>query len=149
MKLPQLSNKPGARHRKKRLGSGESSGKGKTSGKGHKGQKARSGGSIRIGFEGGQMPLIRRIPKRGFNNARFSTRYAPVNLHSIEKRGLTGIIDETVLRQSGLVNGHWDGVKILAQGEIKNALQFKVHAVSASARAKIEAAGGTVEIIKK
>jgi large subunit ribosomal protein L15 len=149
MKLPQLSNKPGARHRKKRLGSGESSGKGKTSGKGHKGQKARSGGSIRIGFEGGQMPLIRRIPKRGFNNTRFSTTYAPVNLDAIEKRGLTGVIDETALRQSGLVNGRWDGVKILARGEIKQAIQFKVHAVSASARAKIEAAGGSIEIIKK
>jgi large subunit ribosomal protein L15 len=148
MKLPLLSNKPGARHRKKRLGSGESSGKGKTSGKGHKGQKARSGGSIRIGFEGGQMPLIRRIPKRGFNNARFSTRYAPVNIGAIEKRGLTGMIDETVLRQCGLVNGRWDGVKILAHGEIKSPIQLKVHAISASARAKIEAAGGTVEIIK-
>ncbi|MCS7064605.1 MAG: 50S ribosomal protein L15 [Methylacidiphilales bacterium] len=149
MKLPQLSNKPGARHRKKRLGCGESSGHGKTSGKGHKGQKARSGGSIRLGFEGGQMPLIRRIPKRGFNNARFATRYAPVNLKAIEERGLTGIIDEAVLRQHGLVNGRWDGVKILAQGEIKQPLQFKVHAVSAAARAKIEAVGGTVEIISK
>jgi large subunit ribosomal protein L15 len=95
------------------------------------------------------MPLIRRIPKRGFNNARFSTRYAPVNIGSIERRGLAGIIDEAILRQSGLVNGRWDGVKILAQGEIKTPIQLKVHAISASARAKIEAAGGTVEIIKK
>ena len=99
--------RPGARHRRKRLGSGESSGKGKTSGKGHKGQKARSGGSLRLGFEGGQMPLIRRIPKRGFNNAVFTQRFAPVNLNSLDLFTDGAKVDEASLRQVGLVKGDW------------------------------------------
>src|SRR5215470_7463799 len=113
MRLHNLRPRPGARHRVKRLGCGESSGHGKTSGKGHKGQKARSGGSIRLGFEGGQMPLIRRIPKRGFNNTAFKTTYAPVNLVDLEKLAAGGVIDEKALREAGLVNGKWDGVKVL------------------------------------
>jgi large subunit ribosomal protein L15 len=147
LRLHTLKPRPGARHRVKRLGCGESSGHGKTSGKGHKGQKARSGGSIRLGFEGGQMPLIRRIPKRGFNNAEFTIDYAPVNLKDLEKLAVTGVIDEAVLRKAKLVNGPWDGVKILGGGEIAKKISVKVNAVSASAKEKIEKAGGSIELI--
>ena len=147
LRLHNLKPRPGARHRVKRLGCGESSGHGKTSGKGHKGQKARSGGSIRLGFEGGQMPLIRRIPKRGFNNTAFKTTYAPVNLGDLEKLDISGMIDEQALRKAGLVNGKWDGVKVLGGGELKKKLALKVDAVSASARERIEKAGGSIELI--
>src|SRR6187397_2681046 len=104
MNLHTLKPRPGAKHRTKRLGSGESSGHGKTCGKGHKGQKARSGGSIRLGFEGGQMPLIRRVPKRGFNNAVFHTNYAIVNLSQLEERFAAGAtVDEAALLEAGLI----------------------------------------------
>ncbi|QSR84911.1 50S ribosomal protein L15 [Methylacidimicrobium sp. B4] len=146
MRLHDLHPRPGARHRRKRLGCGESSGHGKTSGKGNKGQKARSGGSIRIGFEGGQMPLIRRVPRRGFNNAAFSTDYAPVNLRDLEK--IPGDrIDEQALRAAGIVKGRWAGVKLLADGEIHRSVTLVVHAASATARAKVEAAGGKIELL--
>src|SRR5579863_563859 len=102
MRLHDLKPRPGARHRRKRLGQGEASGHGKTSGRGGKGQTARSGSSIRIGFEGGQMPLIRRIPKRGFNNARHATRYLPVNLDSLNTFDEGSLVDETALRGRGL-----------------------------------------------
>src|SRR5438477_6492094 len=108
MRLHDLKPRPGARHRRKRLGQGESSGHGKTSGRGGKGQTARSGSSIRIGFEGGQMPLIRRIPKRGFNNARHATRYVPVNLESLNQFDDGARVDETTLREAGLANGRSD-----------------------------------------
>lgn len=147
LRLHNLKPRPGARHRVKRLGCGESSGHGKTSGKGHKGQKARSGGSIRLGFEGGQMPLIRRIPKRGFNNAAFKTTYAPVNLGDLEKLSVSGVIDEKALREAGLVNGSWSGVKILGSGDFTKKISVKVDAISASAREKIEKAGGSIEIV--
>jgi len=147
IRLHNSKPRPGARHRVKRLGCGESSGHGKTSGKGHKGQKARSGGSIRLGFEGGQMPLIRRIPKRGFNNAAFKITYAPVNLGELEKLDVSGVIDEKALRTAGLVNGTWDGVKILGDGALTKKLSLKVDAISASAREKIEKAGGSIEIV--
>jgi large subunit ribosomal protein L15 len=147
IRLHNSKPRPGARHRVKRLGCGESSGHGKTSGKGHKGQKARSGGSIRLGFEGGQMPLIRRLPKRGFNNTAFKIAYAPVNLGELEKLEVTGVIDEQTLRTAGLVNGTWDGVKILGDGEFSKKLSLKVDAVSVSAREKIEKAGGSIELI--
>ena len=148
MRLHDLKPRPGATHRVKRLGCGESSGHGKTSGKGHKGQKARSGGSIRLGFEGGQMPLIRRIPKRGFNNKNFATVYAPVNVGDLNDLKVTEI-DEKALRAVGLVNGNWDGVKILANGELTKKVTVKVSAISEAAKKKIEAAGGSVEIIAK
>src|SRR5471030_1004724 len=138
MRLHNLRPRPGSRHRVKRLGCGESSGHGKTSGKGHKGQKARSGGSIRLGFEGGQMPLIRRIPKRGFNNTAFKIAYAPVNLGDLEKLSHSGVIDEQTLRKAGLVNGTWDGVKVLGGGDLTKKLSIKADAISASAREKIE-----------
>ena len=141
--------RPGARHRRKRVGCGESSGHGKTSGKGHKGQKARSGGSIRLGFEGGQMPLIRRIPKRGFNNKDFATRYAPVNLDSLDAFPDGSKGDEAGLRARGLVKGSWDGVKLLGGGKLKpKNLTLEVHAVSGSAKAALEAAGGKLTLVK-
>src|SRR5579871_3589097 len=128
IRLHNSKPRPGSRHRVKRLGCGESSGHGKTSGKGHKGQKARSGGSIRLGFEGGQMPLIRRLPKRGFNNTAFKVTYAPVNLDALHALEHDGVIDEAALRQAGLVNGTWHGVKVLAgSGEVTKKLSLKVH----------------------
>ena len=149
MRLHDLKPNPGAKHRRKRLGIGESSGKGKTSGKGHKGQKARSGGSIRPGFEGGQMPLYRRLPKRGFNNNAFKTFWGVVNLDSLEKTFSSGdIVSEESLRKAGLVKGRFDGVKILGRGELTKSLTIQVDEVSATAREKIEKAGGTVTLPK-
>jgi large subunit ribosomal protein L15 len=147
MRLHDLKPRPGAKHRRKRLGQGESSGHGKTSGRGGKGQTARSGSSIRIGFEGGQMPLIRRIPKRGFNNARFAIRYIPVNLESLNNFKDGATVDEAALRDSGIANGREKRIKILGDGELTRKLTVKVHAFSATARAKIEKLGGTCELI--
>ncbi|WCJ59580.1 50S ribosomal protein L15 [Fontisphaera persica] len=145
MRLHDLKPRPGAKHRRKRLGAGESSGHGKTSGRGGKGQTARSGSSIRPTFEGGQMPLIRRIPKRGFNNARFATRYLTVNLEALNRFEDGARVDEALLRQSGLARGKADGIKILGNGELKKKLTVVASAFSASARAKIEALGGVCE----
>jgi large subunit ribosomal protein L15 len=147
MRLHDLKPRPGAKHRRKRLGQGESSGHGKTSGRGGKGQTARSGSSIRIGFEGGQMPLIRRIPKRGFNNARHTTRYLPINLEALNQFQDGAKIDEASLRGAGLANGRGLGIKILGSGELTRKLAVSAHAFSASAKAKIEAKGGTCEVI--
>src|ERR1700735_477705 len=123
MNLHTLKPRPGSKHRVKRLGCGESSGHGKTSGKGHKGQKARSGGSLRLGFEGGQMPLIRRLPKRGFNKAEFKTTYALVNLGDLERFEEGERVTEQLLREKGLVNGRFDGLKILGRGELTKRLK--------------------------
>jgi large subunit ribosomal protein L15 len=147
MRLHNLKPRPGAKHRTKRLGQGESSGHGKTSGRGGKGQTARSGSSIRIGFEGGQMPLIRRMPKRGFNNARFTVRYIAVNVGDLEKFDNSAKVDETALRAVGLANGPGAGVKILGNGELTKKLTVSAHGFSASAKAKIEAKGGTCQIV--
>jgi len=147
MRLHDLKPRPGAKHRRKRLGQGESSGHGKTAGRGGKGQTARSGSSIRIGFEGGQMPLIRRIPKRGFNNARFTTQYIGVNVGDLNKFDDGAKVDETALRAVGLANGRADGVKILGEGELSKKLTVRASAFSASAKAKIEAKGGTCEVV--
>jgi large subunit ribosomal protein L15 len=149
MRLHDLKPNPGAKHRRKRLGQGESSGHGKTSGRGGKGQSARSGSSIRIGFEGGQMPLIRRIPKRGFNNARHATRYVPVNLSDLNQFEDGARVDELALRSVGLANGKSDGIKILGNGELTRKLTVVASAFSASARQKIEAKGGACEIPAK
>jgi large subunit ribosomal protein L15 len=146
MRLHNLRARPGSRHRVKRLGCGESSGHGKTSGKGHKGQKARSGGSIRLGFEGGQMPLIRRLPKRGFNNAAFHKRYAIVNLNDLGDFKAGTIVNEQLLRESKLVRGHFAGIKILGNGELKHDLKVEADKVSVAAREKIEKAGGTITL---
>jgi large subunit ribosomal protein L15 len=146
MRLHNLRPRPGSRHRVKRLGCGESSGHGKTSGKGHKGQKARSGGSIRLGFEGGQMPLIRRLPKRGFNNAAFHKHYAIVNLEDLNEFKAGTVVNEQLLRESSLVRGHFVGIKILGDGELKHGLKVEADKVSAGAREKIEKAGGTITL---
>ena len=147
MRLHDLRPRPGAKHRRKRLGQGESSGRGKTAGRGGKGQTARSGSSIRIGFEGGQMPLIRRIPKRGFNNTRFGTRYIAVNLESLNKFDNGARVDVAKLKAAGLANGPGDGIKILGDGDLTKKLTVCAHAFSASARAKIEAQGGACEVV--
>jgi large subunit ribosomal protein L15 len=130
----------------KRLGIGESSGHGKTSGKGHKGQKARSGGSIRLGFEGGQMPLIRRLPKRGFNNAAFKKNYAVINLDDLSQFEAGTVINEQMLRESKHVRGKVVGLKILGRGELTHGLTIEADKVSGSAREKIEKAGGTINL---
>jgi len=147
MRLHDLKPRPGAKHRRKRLGQGESSGHGKTSGRGGKGQTARSGSSIRIGFEGGQMPLIRRIPKRGFNNARHTIRYVAVNLESLNQFDNGTKVDGAALQAAGLANGPVKRVKILGDGDLTRKLTITAHAFSASAKAKIEAKGGTCEVI--
>jgi len=147
MRLHDLKPRPGAKHRRKRLGQGEATGHGKTSGRGGKGQTARSGSSIRIGFEGGQMPLIRRIPKRGFNNVRHGTRYLPVNLDALNRFEDGARVDPDSLRSLGLANGRAGGIKILGDGELGRKLTVSAHAFSASAKAKIEAKGGVCEVI--
>jgi large subunit ribosomal protein L15 len=149
MRLNSLRPRPGSRHRVKRLGCGESSGHGKTSGKGHKGQKARSGGSIRLGFEGGQMPLIRRLPKRGFNNAAFHKRYAIVNLDDLNAFKAGTAVNEQLLRESKLIRGHFVGIKILGDGDLKHGLKVEADKISAVAREKIEKAGGTITLREK
>jgi large subunit ribosomal protein L15 len=147
MRLHDLKPRPGAKHRRKLLGRGESSGHGKTSGRGGKGQTARSGSSIRIGFEGGQMPLIRRIPKRGFNNARHTTQYIPVNLDSLNRFENGARVDLDAMRNAGLANGPGAGIKILGSGELTRKLSVSAHAFSASAKSKIEGKGGSCEVI--
>ena len=149
MRLHNLKPRPGSKHRTKRLGQGESSGRGKTAGRGGKGQTARSGSSIRPGFEGGQMPLFRRIPKRGFNNTEFTTAYSPVNVGELNQFEDGARVDETALRSVGLANGPKLGIKILGSGDLTKKLTVVVSAISASAKTKIEAKGGSVEIIVK
>jgi large subunit ribosomal protein L15 len=146
MRLHDLKPRPGAKHRRKRLGQGESSGRGKTSGRGGKGQTARSGSSIRPGFEGGQMPLIRRIPKRGFNNVNFGTFHLAVNLAGLNKFDDGARVDEAMMHAAGLAGGKSDGIKILATGELKKKLTVVASAFSATAKAKIEALGGVCEL---
>jgi large subunit ribosomal protein L15 len=149
MNLHELTNKPGARRPKKRVGCGESSGHGKTSCRGSKGQMSRSGHKRKPAFEGGQMRLIRRMPKRGFNNKRHGTRYHPVNLDSLNAFEDGARVDVTALQSLGLANGRFDGIKILGTGELTRRLTVSAHAFSASAKAKIEAKGGTCEVIAK
>ena len=147
MKLHELSPAPGSVKERKRIGRGAASGQGKTAGKGHKGQKARSGSNAHIGFEGGQMPLQRRIPKRGFVNI-FAKEIATVNVAAINDKfedGATVTIESLV--ESGLVKKILDGVKVLGQGELTKKLTVQANAFSASAKAKIEAAGGKAEVI--
>ncbi len=144
MNLENIPTIKGATHPTKRLGRGEGSGHGKTSGKGHKGQKARSGGGIRIGFEGGQMPLYRKLPRRGFNNKNFKVSYQLVNVGQLEKlEGNT--VDRESLIAAGLIRDNAQGIKLLGDGELSKAFTVKVCKVSASAKSKIEAAGGKIE----
>ncbi len=146
MKLHSIKPNKGAKHRTKRLGAGESSGTGKTCGRGTKGQRARSGGRIRPGFEGGQMPLSRRLPKKGFSNVAFRDVVAVVNVAQLDKAFAAGAtVDEPALRAARLVTGRCDAVKVLGNGELAKQLTVRLARVSASARAKIEQAGGSVE----
>jgi len=141
MKLHELKNVPGAVHRRKRVGCGEGGGHGKTSGRGGKGQTARSGGSIRPGFEGGQMPLYRKLPHRGFNNKNFTIDYAVVNVGDLERVEGDEVNFEALVK-SGLIRSGSVRVKILGDGEIGRALKVTAHKFSASAKEKIEKAGG-------
>ena len=146
MDLSNLKPALGSTKNRKRIGRGAGSGLGKTSGKGHKGQKARSGGSIKAGFEGGQMPLQRRLPKRGFTSLDKKV-YTLVNLRDLELFEAGSVIDVEALALAGLVNKVVDGVKILGDGELTRALTVKAHKFSKSAQEKIEAAGGKVEVL--
>ena len=146
LQLHTIKPNPGAKHRKKRLGNGESSGLGKTCGKGNKGQKARSGGTIRPGFEGGQMPLQRRLPKRGFNNI-FATKYVTIKVSDLEKFEAGATVDAQALLDAGIISKTLDGVKVLGNGELTKAVNVKVAAYTASAKEKIEKAGGKAEVI--
>jgi len=150
MRLHDLKPADGSKHRRKRIGRGPGSGRGgHTSTRGQKGQGSRSGSSTRPGFEGGQLPLARRLPKRGFNNKKFATLYIPVNLESLNHFDDGATVDEAALRATGLVNGRGDGVKILGQGELEKKLTVKAAAFSASARAAIEGKGGSCEVAAK
>ena len=150
MRLHDLKPADGSKHRRKRIGRGPGSGRGgHTSTRGQKGQGSRSGSSTRPGFEGGQLPLARRLPKRGFNNKKFATLYIPVNLESLNHFDDGATVDEAALRAAGLVKGRGDGVKILGQGELEKKLNVKAAAFSASARAAIEGKGGSCEVAAK
>ncbi|NLJ94113.1 MAG: 50S ribosomal protein L15 [Clostridiaceae bacterium] len=147
MQLNTLKSAPGATKSRSRKGRGKGSGNGKTAGRGHKGQNARSGGGVRPQFEGGQMPLYRRLPKRGFNNKRFAKHYHEINVEMLNKFEDGSIVDEEMIRQSGVltipkVN---DGIKILGRGELSKKLTVRANAFTKSAKEKIENAGGTVE----
>ena len=147
MKLHELSPVEGSKKKSKRIGRGHGSGWGKTAGKGHKGQKARSGGSIRPGCEGGQMPLQRRVPKRGFNNI-FAKNVVAVNLSALNRKFNDGdTVDAEALKAAGVVKNGFDAVKVLGNGKIDKKLNVKVSAYSKSAKAAIEAAGGKAEVI--
>ncbi|HJB98395.1 MAG TPA: 50S ribosomal protein L15 [Candidatus Acutalibacter pullicola] len=146
MKLNQLTATPGATKERKRIGRGYGSGNGKTAGKGHKGQKARAGHGQQPGFEGGQMPLQRRIPKRGFNNI-FAKEIVSVNVGTLNKFEDGAAVDAAALIQAGIIKKSCDGVKILSNGELNKKLTVKANAFSEAAKAKIEAAGGKAEVI--
>ena len=145
MKLNELLPPDGSRGTRKRVGRGVGSGKGKTAGRGTKGHKSRSGGGVRPGFEGGQMPLHRRLPKGGFTNI-FKKKIAVINIRDLAKFEGGSVVDEAALLRAGLVRGRRDGIKLLGQGEIKIPLTIKVNEVSKNAREKIIAAGGNIEV---
>ncbi len=147
MKLHELSPAEGSVKEVFRKGRGAGSGNGKTAGKGHKGQNARSGGGVRPGFEGGQLPLYRKLPKRGFNNFRFGTKYAVINVQSLERFNDGEVVDAEVLLNAGIIRNIKDGVKVLGMGEISKKLTVKAAVFSASAKEKIEAAGGKTEVV--
>jgi large subunit ribosomal protein L15 len=146
MKLHELSPAKGSRKAPKRLGRGVASGTGKTAGRGTKGYNSRSGGGVRPGYEGGQMPLQRRLPKRGFTNI-FKKKIAVINIRDLAKFDKGSVVDTDALIQAGLVKGQRDGIKLLGQGEINYSLDVRVNQISQSAREKIETAGGKVEVI--
>jgi large subunit ribosomal protein L15 len=146
MKLSELSPAKGSTKSRKRVGRGVGSGSGKTAGRGSKGQNSRSGGGVRPGFEGGQMPIHRRLPKRGFVNI-FKKQFAIVNIRDLDKFETGSVVDEAALVREGLVKGRRDGIKLLGNGEISYPLTVKVHKVSKTAKEKIEAAGGNLEAL--
>ncbi len=147
MKLNQLSPSEGARQLAYRKGRGAGSGNGKTAGRGHKGQNSRSGGGVRPGFEGGQMPIYRRLPKRGFNNSRFALDYVEINVSDLDRFEDGTVVDAAVLKESGVITLPKvnDGIKILGNGELTKKLTVKANAFTASAKEKISKAGGTAE----
>ena len=147
MKLHELSPAEGSVKASFRKGRGAGSGNGKTAGKGHKGQNARSGGGVRPGFEGGQLPLYRKLPKRGFNNYRFGKKYAVVNIGLLNNFNDGDVVDSAALLKAGMIDTVMDGVKILAEGELTKKLTVKAKVFSASAKEKIEAVGGKTEVV--
>ena len=147
MKLHELSPAEGSVKENYRKGRGAGSGNGKTAGKGHKGQNARSGGGVRPGFEGGQLPLYRKLPKRGFNNYRFAKKYATINVQSLNKFGDGEVIDCAALLSAGIIRNVFDGVKVLGEGEVTKKLTVKAAVFTAGAKEKIEAAGGKTEVV--
>jgi len=146
MRLNDLAPEKGQRKDRKRVGRGVASGTGKTAGRGNKGQNCRSGGGVRPGYEGGQMPIHRRLPKRGFKN-RFKKVFAIVNIQDLNRFEADSVVDEVAFIKSGLVKGDRDGIKILGSGDLKIPVTVRVNKISASAREKIEAAGGKIEVI--
>ena len=147
MKLHELSPQEGSVQEKFRKGRGPGSGTGKTAGKGHKGQNARSGGGVRPGFEGGQLPLYRKLPKRGFNNYRFGKKYAVINVQSLNKFNDGDVVDCEALLALRIINNVFDGVKVLGEGDLAKKLTVKAAVFSASAKEKIEAVGGKTEVV--
>ena len=147
MKLHELSPAEGSVKEGFRKGRGAGSGNGKTAGKGHKGQNARSGGGVRPGFEGGQLPLYRKLPKRGFNNSRFGKCYAVVNVSSLNKFNDGDVVDVAALLVAGIIKNTFDGLKVLGEGELTKKLTVKAAVFSASAKEKIEAVGGKTEVV--
>lgn len=146
MKIEELKPAAGSTHRKKIVGRGIGSGVGKTSGRGHKGQKARSGGNVRPGFEGGQMPLYRRLPKRGFTNI-FAKKYVSVNVEVLDKFNDGDVVTAETMLEKGIISKTLDGVKLLGRGDVTKKLDVKVAKISASAKEKIEKAGGKAEVM--
>ena len=146
MRLSELQPSPGSKHKKKRVGRGPGSGSGKTASRGHKGQNSRAGGGTKPGFEGGQMPLTRRIPKRGFTNI-FRKPWAIINLRDLNRFAADTVVDAGVLKEAGLIKQKSQRITLLAQGEVTVSLVVKVNSVSEQARTRLEAAGGRVEVV--
>ena len=147
MKLHELEKNPGATHKRKIVGHGRGSGLGKTSGKGHKGQNARSGGGVRTVFEGGQTPLYRRIPKRGFNNYEFRKEYAVINVSDLNRFDNGTIVSPALLKEVGLVKNQLDGIKVLGNGTLEKKLTVQAHKFSKTAIEKIEKSGSKIEVM--
>ena len=147
MKLHELHPAEGSVKNRKRIGRGPGSGTGKTAGKGHKGQNARSGGGVRPGFEGGQIPLFRRLPKRGFSNAMFKKEYAVINLSDLNRFNDGDVVTPELLKEMGIIKKQLCGVKVLGNGTLEKKITVKAHKFSESAKEKIETSGGKVEVI--
>ncbi len=147
MKLHELKKNPGATHSKKIVGRGPGSGLGKTSGKGHKGQNARSGGGVRPVFEGGQLPLYRRLPKRGFSNAKFKVEYAVINVGDLNKFEEGTVITPELLKEKGIIKKQLAGIKVLGHGEIDKKITIRAHRFSSTALEKLERSGSKAEVI--